>query len=215
MNKAIIDLWADIGSEDYWGDLLVRSPGVFVPFDERWPQPGFIGERYFDSTLRVTVLAQNPRASNTARAIDADMEMFRRIQRHSQVRSDDSLRELFSMMRDFMLGISYKPAWKPVTAVTRHLGLVLDNIAYLNTIPLATYKDRIVPAFRSAFDRSTQLQLEHLNPDKIVVFGKGAYEKLQDMGVDEQDVRYIEQRNLKDAPSVKRWLGSWQRTAGN
>ena len=208
MNKAITDLWADIGTEDYWDDLFVRSPRVFVPFEERWPQPGFIGENYFDLTPQVVVLAQNPRASNTATASNADMEMFRMIQRHSQVRSDDSLGELFSMMRDFMLGISYKPAWKPVTAVTRHLGLVLDNIAYLNTIPLATYKDRIVPAFMSAFDRSTLLQLEHLNPDKIVVFGKGAYEELREMGVDEWDMRYIEQRNFKDAYSVKRWLGS-------
>lgn len=208
MNKAIIDLWADIGSEDYWKDLLVRNPRVFVPFEERWPQPGFIGENYFDLTPQVVVLAQNPRASNTATASNADMEMFRRIQRHSQVRSDDSLGELFSMMCDFMLGISYKPAWKPVTAVTRHLGLVLDDIAYLNTIPLATRNDQIVPAFRSAFDRSTRLQLGHLNPDKIVVFGKGAYEKLQDIGVDEWDMRYIEQRDFKDVPSVKRWLDS-------
>ena len=208
MNRAIIDLWAEIGSEDYWDDLLVQSPRDFVTFKERWPQPGFIGERYFDSTPSVIVLAQNPRASNTATASKADMEMFRRIRRHSQVRSNDSLRELFSMMRDFMLGISYKPAWKPVTAVTRHLGLVLDDIAYLNTIPLATGKDRIIPAFRSAFDRSTRLQLEHLNPDKIVVFGKGAYEKLREMGVDERDMRYIEQRNFKDAPSVRRWLDS-------
>ncbi len=161
------------------------------------------------STPRVIAMAQNPRASNTLRASDADMEMFRRIRRHSRVRSDDSLGYLFSMMRSFMLGISYKPAWRPVTAFTRHLGLALDNIAYLNAIPLATYNDLIVPAaFRSAFDRSTRLQLGHLNPDKIVVFGKGAYEEVQKMGVDEWDMRYIEQRNFKDAPSVKSWLES-------
>ena len=107
-----------------------------------------------------------------------------------------------------MLGIGYKPAWRPISAVRRHLGLDLDNIAYLNLIPLATYKDSIVPAFEDAYQKSTMLQLRFLNPDKIVVFGKGAYQKFEQLGgTDQYDTRYIEQRNFKkDVPSVKRWL---------
>ncbi len=50
--------------------------------------------------------------------------------------------------------------------------------------------------------------MEHLRPDKIVVFGKCAYEKFQEIGTDPWDVRYIQQRNYKDAPSVREWLVS-------
>ena len=208
MDETVVNLWADIGSEAYWSDLLKSNPGVFCPFHQRWPQPGFIGRKYPESTRRVVVMAQNPRGSNTPNAEAADSVMFGLIQGHSALRSRDSLEELFAMMHDFMLGIRYKPAWRPVSAVVRYLRLELDNIAYLNLIPLATCGDRIVPAFRQAFDTSTRLQLQHLRPDKIVVFGKGAYEKFQEIGTDPWDVRYIQQRNYKDAPSVREWLVS-------
>ena len=208
MKQGIIDLWADIGSEVYRNDLIVKNPGVFVPFGERWPQPGFIGSHYFDSDSRVVVMGQNPRASNTPTTKRADTEMFRLIRNHSQERSARSIATLFSMMRSFMLGIGYERGWTPITAVRRHLSLDLDNIACLNLIPLATSGDRIVPAFEDAYEKSTILQLQSLNPDKIVVFGKGAYEKFERLGGTEQyDARYVGQRSYrKDAPPVRRWL---------
>ncbi len=208
MKREIINLWAKIGSEGYWSDLLAKNPSVFVPFSERWPQPGFIGSRYFVSDSRVVVMGQNPRASNTTTTAQADMEMFRLIRNHSQESSAESIATLFSMMRSFMLGTSYGRAWIPITAVRRHLGLKLDNIAYLNLIPLATTGDRIVPAFEDAYEKSTMLQLQSLNPDKIVVFGKGAYDKLEHLGgIDQYDARYVGQRSYrKDAPPVRRWL---------
>ena len=177
MKQGVIDLWADIGSEVYWNDLIVKNPGVFVPFSERWPQPGFIGNHYFDSDSRVVVMGQNPRASNTTTTVEADTEMFRLIRAHSQERSARSIDTLFSMMRSFMLGLDYGRDWKPITAVRRYLSLNLDDIVYLNLIPLATSGDRIVPKFDDAYGKSTMLQLQSLNPDKIVVFGKGAYDK--------------------------------------
>ena len=206
MDRTILDLWAEIGSGSYWSDLLTSNPGIFCPFDHRWPQPGFVGSDYLGSNQRVAIIAQNPRASNTSRAEAADRVMFELIREHSATRSRDSLDALFEMMREFMLGTHYKPAWKPVTAIRRHLYLELDDIAYLNLIPLATCGDRIVPAFSEAFDRSTGLQLEHLRPDKVVVFGKGAYEKLQEIGTCSWDVRYMQQRNYRDAPSLREWL---------
>ena len=113
---------------------------------------------------------------------------------------------MFAMTRKFMLGIGYQPKWKPISAVRRHLDLELDNIAYLNLIPLATYGDKIGPAFEGAYRMSTGLQLRILRPQKIVVFGKGAYERFGGIGLDPWDVRYIEQRNYKDAERVRRWL---------
>ncbi len=208
MDSTIRDLWAKIGSESTWSDLMASNPGIFCPFEHRWPQPGFVGRDYLGSKQRVAVMAQNPRASNTSKAEAADSVMFELIREHSVTRSPDSLDALFGMMRDFMLGINYKPDWKPVTAVRRYLYLELDEIAYLNLIPLATYGDRIVPGFRQAFDISTRLQLEHLRPDKIVVFGKGAYEKFQELGAGSWDVRYMQQRNFRDAPSLREWLKS-------
>ncbi len=207
MDQVLVDLWADIGAETYWKDLLDRTLGVFVPFRERWPQPGFVGSRYFDSSLRVVVMGQNPRASNTPRASDGDKELFRLIKQHTESRTIKSLNTLFTMMQKFMLGIEYKPAWKPITAVRNHLYLRLDDIAYLNLIPLATYDDRIVPAFKEAFDLATKKQLKLLDPVRIVVYGKGAYENFIGVGGDEWDVRYIEQRNYQDAPDVRTWLG--------
>ena len=207
MNKGIVDLWADIGSQDYWDDLLMENPRVFVPFKERWPQPGFIGSNYLNLYRRVVVMGQNPRASNTAKASDADREMFRLIRHHSRTRSTDSLESLFAMMRSFMLGIDYKPSWRPITAVQGNLGLELGNIAYLNLIPLATYGDKIVhTAFKGAFCISTRLQLRLLDPHKVVVYGKGAYDEFQRIGLDQWDIRYIKQRDYGDAQNVMRWL---------
>ena len=206
MNKRIVNLWADIGSDSYWKDVMEEGIHVFVPFESRWPQPGFIGHDYFDMPKKVVVMGQNPRASNTARATSADTEMFRLIRVLSKSRTNKSLAELFSMTWDFMRGIGYTPAWKPIIAAERHLGLNLEHIAYLNLIPLATYKDKIVPEFRKAFDLSTKRQLEVLAPTKIVVFGKGAHNKFNEVSGGKWDSRYIEQRNLKDAPSVRKWL---------
>ena len=127
------------------------------------PRPGRcyvgLGIRYFDQATNVVVIGQNPHASNTARTNDSDTEMFRLIREHSETRSLDSIAELFSMMRSFMLGIGYKPARKPITAVRRYLGLNLDNIGYLNLIPLITYGDRILPAFENVYEASTMIQL--------------------------------------------------------
>ena len=116
LDKRIIDLWADIGSEDYWDNLpvykgrsKVRVPfeEIYVPFNKRWPQPGFIGKRYFrlSKRKRIVVMAQNSRASAsgnpTFRA--KDDEMFDLIREHSKIRSQESLDRLFKMIREFML----------------------------------------------------------------------------------------------------------------
>lgn len=201
MNKAIVDLWAQIGSESYWADLLKRFPGDFVPFAERWPQPGFIGDDYFESPQRVVLMGQNPRASNTAAASAGDQEMFRLIRNHAKIGTNESLTQLFRMTRDFVA------SWKPAVAANRHLGLQLDSIAYLNLIPLATRGDLILPAFTHAYDMSTKKQLEVLKPDKIVVYGKGAFDRFSELIGKSTQVRYIGQRDYSLAPSVRLWLG--------
>ena len=207
MDKPIIDIWADIGTEDYWTDLLSKYPEVFVPFKERWPQPGYIGSNYRSSDWRVVVMGQNPRAHNTSKAVEADAEMFRLIRYHSSTRSADSLGCLFAMMRSFMLGIDHKPSWRPITAIQKNLGLELDKIAYLNLIPLATCDDRIVrTAFNTAFRRSTELQLRLLDPHRIVFYGKGAYDEFQRIGTDSWDVCYIRQRDYRDVQKIREWL---------
>ena len=207
MDQNLIEMWADIGSEPYWEALV--DPRIFVPFEERWPQPGFVGSRYFNSSTRVVLMGQNPRASKTQRASYADGKMFGLIRGHSEIRTVESLETLFGMMGKFLLGIEpYKPAWRPITAARRHLDLQLDDIAYLNLIPLATHNDRIVPKFTEAFDRATKKQLKLLDPEKIVVYGKGAFTAFQELGGHEWCVRHIEQRNFKDAPDVKAWLRS-------
>lgn len=204
MNEEIVNLWADIGSEVYWRDLVVKFEG-FVRFDERWPQPGFIGDQYLSSPRRVLVMGQNPRASNSQRATTSDRELFRLIKQHAETRTRESLGELFRMNRDFMLGITHRPAWKPITAARNHLGLSLDSIAYLNLIPLATRGDMITPAFSDAFLRSTAMQFEVLKPDKVVLYGKGAYDRFRRLS-GFSNVKYIEQRNYSLAPAVREWL---------
>ena len=163
-----------------------------------------------DSTNRIVMMGQNPRASNTQQARYADMELFRLIRRHSEARSADSLETLFSMTKKFMLGIPpFTPAWTPITVARNYLGLKLDTIAYLNLIPLATVNDRIVQ-FKQPFDAATRIQLELLDPAKIVVFGKGAYEMFQRLADPSYDVRYVGQRSFKkDARAVREWLDSY------
>ena len=196
MDKRIIDLWADIGSKKYWRGFLIRndrrfvttrlsSPPVFtehrfVPFKKRWPQPGFVGEEYFASPTKTVVMGQNPRATNNPIDQVSDMEMFRLIRSHSENRSSESLAELFSMMKKFMRGIEYGSAWEPVTIAEKDFCLNLNEIAYLNLIPLATYGNKIPPKSQEVFEMSTKRQLEILNPDKILVYGKGAYDKFDE-----------------------------------
>ena len=79
MHEDVIDLWGDIGSVDYWRGLQVHKgsnfvpfESVYVPFSERWPQPGFIGKGYYDSAVRVLVVGQNPRASNNPASNQGD-----------------------------------------------------------------------------------------------------------------------------------------------
>jgi hypothetical protein len=43
MNQAIADLWAMIGSEAYWSSFIGQHQSDFVSFEDRWPQPGFVG----------------------------------------------------------------------------------------------------------------------------------------------------------------------------
>jgi hypothetical protein len=206
VDKAIVELWATIGSQRSWHDLMSNTG--LVRFDDRWPQPGFVGAHYFDSEHRVVVMGQNPRASNTTTASASDRELFRLIRRHAEIRTEESLVDLFRMTRDFMLGSGgHRPAWKPITAARNHLGLSLDSIAYLNLIPLATRGDLILPVFSDAYARSTAKQLKLLKPNKIVVYGKAAYQRFKELS-DLPNVRYIEQRNFSLAPAVREWLAS-------
>ena len=219
MDPAIVELWADIGSEEYWEDLpkyMGRSKvevdfeDIYIPFDERWPQPGFIGKRYFKlpKRKRIVVIGQNPRASASRNCVikEKDIEMRKLIWRHDRIRTKKSLNRLFKMMREFML---MPGSWRPIKNVQRHVGLRLDDIAYLNLIPLATQGDRIdIKTFVEAYKMSTKLQLKLLKPHKILFYGKVPYCKFKKWEGNRWDVRYIEQRNYKDAPDVKRWLNS-------
>ena len=222
MNWDVIDLWANIGSEDHWCDLPVRKnncpapfDSVYVPFRKRWPQPGFIGKGYFDSAVRVLVIGQNPRASNNRSSKGGDEEMFDLIRRHSYRRSAESLQALFSMMRRFMSGGGYGAPWGVVEDLETHTDLGLDGIAYLNAIPLATHGDRInLVTYKHAYERSTKLQLGVLKPHKILFHGKAPHDKFHEWERDSAcwDTNYLERihKNVKCDPKrlaeVNRWL---------
>ena len=222
MNRDVIELWGDIGSENYWHDLPVyksNSPvpfeSVYVPFSERWPQPGFIGERHFDSAVRVLVIGQNPRASNNPQSMRGDVEMFELIRRHSRSRSATSLLALFSMMRRFMSGKGYGPPWGVVEDMEMHIHLDLDNIAYLNVIPLATHDDKIsLATCKYTYERSTRLQLALLEPHRILFHGKAPYDEFRrwDRESARWDSAYLERiyGTVKYDPvkftEVRKWL---------
>ena len=209
MDRRIIELWADIGTEDNWRALFRMWPGVFYQYKERCPQPGFIGNGYFDSPNRVVVLAQNPGVPKEQWELNDDEAMLERIRTHSRERSPESLNALFALMPDSMLG--HRPRrkpWRLVSIMQKHLGLNLDDVAYLNLSPLSPYEQGINPAFRDVFELSTLRQIEALNPDKVVVLGKGVYERFSQWSGGRWDTRHIQQRNFKDAPSVRRWLNS-------
>ena len=206
MDQRIIDLWADIGSKDHWNHLICRRRGVFTPLEDRLPQPGFIGRHYFDIPIRVVVMGQNPGTPKAQWELEDDDIMLKLIANHSRERSLESLLKLFSVMPEYMLGERVgRRAWAPMSVVKK-LELSLDNIVLLNLIPLCHSNSGIIPAFRDAFEISTKRQLEDLKPDKIVVFGKGAYDCLMNWGGREWDVRYIEQRNHENVSAVRRWL---------
>lgn len=223
MNRRIIDLWADIGSEEYWRDLPVWKGGtsvpfesVYVPFNDRWPQPGFIGKGYFDSDVRVLVVGQNPRASNTSESAQGDQEMFNLIRCHSSERSAKSLRSLFTMTRKFMLGDGYGRPWGWVEDIVKNnFYLKVDEIAYLNTIPVATVGNNFnLKTLSSAYEKSTKPQLRLLKPHKILFHGKGPYNKFHEWESNnaQRDTCFLERkyRNAINDPErfaeVRKWL---------
>ena len=188
MNRQIIDLWAKIGSEDYWQRFMKNNnrKGIFVPFEERWPQPGFIGRNYFDMPRRIVVMGQNPNAPNKKEKglLDDDQVMFAMIKEHSERRTSESLEDLFELMPEFMLGGRIvdgksRRKWTSVRTIEKRLKLCLDDIAYLNLIPLTLVHKKIVPEYKEAFELSTKRQLRVLKPDKIVIYGKGARDKFK------------------------------------
>lgn len=221
MQEEVIDLWGDIGSEDYWRDLPVHKnrtsvpfESVYVPFRERWPQPGFIGKGYYDSAVRVLVVGQNPRASNNPASNRGDKKMFGLIRGHSHNRSADSLQSLFSMMRRFMAGDGCGRPWGVVADIAK-LNLELDSIAYLNLIPLATWCDELtLVTHKCAYARSTKLQLKLLNPHKVLFHGKTPYKKFHkwENNSDRWNTNFLERirGKVKCDPQqfaeVKEWL---------
>ena len=142
--------------------------------------------------------------------------MFDLIRRHSHERSADSLQSLFSMMRRFMRGDGYGPPWGVVNDMAK-LNLELDSIAYLNLIPLATCGDKITLAtYKNAYERSTKLQLNLLDPHKVLFHGKTPYIKFRKWknSSTQWDTNYLKRRygKVKDGPEklaeVKEWLRS-------
>ena len=235
MNRQIIDLWADIGTEEYWDNLPVYKnrqkvdfEEIYIPFDKRWPQPGFIGKRYFKlpKHRRVVVIGQNPGVPSKKQDLEDDEVMFGSIRNHSKERSSESLTSLFSVMRKFMLGTRPgRNPWGPIRDVCMcdYIGLKLDDIAYLNLIPLTTKPksngdERIdLVAFGEAYKKSTKLQLKFLKPDKILFFGKGPYDQFKrwDDEYRKWDFKYVKRSrggrieiDDKRLAKVKKWLKS-------
>lgn len=237
MNRRIVELWADIGSEEYWDDLPVYKYNrpvpfqkIYFPFDKRWPQPGFIGKRYFKlpKHRRIVVIGQNPGVPSDLSNIADDREMFRLIKRHSRERSSESIDDLFSTMRGFMLGLrDGRQAWGPIEDVQDYIGLKLDNIAYLNLIPLCTKKDVNfdgLQTLKEPYRLSTRRQIRRLKPDKILFFGKIPYRKFKEWDRKwwkgrKSDVKYVERamnarirtdRKLdrRRISEVREWLGT-------
>ena len=227
MDPAIVELWADIGSREYWEDLPtykgrskveVKFEDIYIPFDERWPQPGFIGKRYFKlpKRKRIVVIGQNPGVPTNQQNLDDDEVMFKLIRKHSKKRSEKSLNALFSMMRGFMLGSRVgRRGWGPIENVQKHIGLELDSIAYLNLIPLAMQgEDFDLKTLREPYEISTKLQIRLLKPSKILFYGKIPHDNFVDWDDGDWDVCYLKRirRNLeidkRKFSRVKRWLKS-------
>ena len=237
MDKRIINLWADIGLKDYWDDLKVQKNGRKVPFEEvyisiainnRWPQPGFIGKRYLKlpKHKRIAVIGQNPGVPNNAPDKADDKVMFKLIRNHSKEKSSESLDALFLMMREFMLGArDGRRAWGPIEDVQEYIGLNLDDIAYLNLIPLSTQKSNFeLKTLKEPYTISTRRQIRLLKPAKILFFGKTPHEKFKEWDRKwwkdrKSDVKYVERAmnarirtdrkiDLKRISDVKEWLNS-------
>ena len=223
MHPAIVELWARIGSEDHWKDLSVYKGSDIVPFEqiyhplkERWPQPGFIGKEYFDSPNRVVVIGQNPGVPNNRRGLEDDQVMFDKIRSHSLERSPESLNALFSMMREFMLGTRYgRREWGPIRDVREYIDLKLDDIAYLNLVPLCTKGNKFnFKTLQEPYKNSTKLQIQLLKPEKILFYGKVPHDKFKQWEGGQWDVCYLERiqgnikRDWKKFADVKEWLES-------
>ena len=223
MDKGIVELWADIGSIEYWTDLLVYKGNSIVPFEKiyhplkkRWPQPGFVGRDYFDSSNRVVVMGQNPGVPNKQRGLEDDQVMFEKIQRLSSGRSLETLEDLLSTMREFMLGTRPgRREWGPIRDVRKYIGLNLENIAYLNLVPLCTQGNKFnLKTLQEPYRKSTKLQIKLLKPDKILFYGKVPHDKFEQWESEQWDVCYLEriQGNIKidwgKFAEVKDWLKS-------
>ncbi len=218
-DKAFRDLWADIGSKEYWASILEKWAKNqvplrdLIPFKDRWPQPGYIGRNYFSLSKRIVIMGQNPSANDPGENYAPDQELFELIRNHSRERSVTSLKALFDMQGKVMRGEGYRWAWRPIRIhVFGDLELDLEDIAYLNYCPLSTRGNKTNwSIFNRAYKHSTELQLERLSPDKIVVLGKGAHEEFIRNRSNEWPTCYIPRRGNRDVEVAyaRKFLGQY------
>ncbi len=172
--EKIVSLWRDIASPDYWEDILNHRN--FVSLEERYIQTGMRGSNY--EAGGVIAIGQNPRRSNNDNTIAGDSELFGVTKEFSKLGTTAAFWNMCNFRKRFMEGSATGRAWAPYKRLIEPIGLNLSSIAYLNLIPLATYRDTLTPKrlCENAFARSILRQVEELRPSKIIFFGQKPYE---------------------------------------
>ena len=91
----------------------------------------------------------------------------------------------------------------------------LDDIAYLNLVPLCTKGNKFnFKTLQEPYKNSTKLQIQLLKPEKILFYSKVPHDKFKQWEGGQWDVCYLERiqgnikRDWKKFADVKEWLES-------
>ena len=178
LDDQIVQLWSKISSPASWRYARSNFGELLTPFNPRYPQPGFIGNEYFESRCRVLLMGINPGPGKGYEA--KDRILFDSSLRLARDPSAENLNSLMSIYREQM------PAW---TIFSRHgifnrLGLSLDRIAFMNVLHLNTdvgpAEKELEPVYKYVITKFTSKQLYLLQPHAILHLGKHGWLKLNE-----------------------------------
>ena len=166
----IVRLWSRVSNPLSWRHARSKFGDLLARFNPRYPQPGYIGKGYFESTSKVLLMGINP---GQGRGYETrDSILFKCSLRLARNPDAENLESLMSVYREQM------PAW---TIFSRHeilkrLGVSFDGIAYMNVLHVNTNvgadDKRLGPVYRYAIAKYTRKQIELLQPHAIVHLGK-------------------------------------------
>ena len=177
LDKRIIELWSSIPRKKGWEPAFDKWNDLLTPFNPRYPQPGFVGRNYFKSNSRIVVMGINPGLGKNFES--SDERLFNSILSLERRPTKKNFKLVMNTYEENMPEWTIFSRWN----ILDRLSLTLDEIAYLNVLPVNTEvacdSTRLNPVYEYAISNFTSRQLKLLRPNAVLNLGKHGHKMLK------------------------------------